>query len=587
MSAQRALFRRLRPSFSSMEKEVRVTQNGRKYAIYTLKDGRRFKSKKRAMAASTAAAVTTKRPRKNQTHSVDKSAILDAGLSRCYVGAKVPLCGRVPAGEDLPNWTVERAQALDGTNFLLYRDPFGTAVGSRQSALAQTGQLEVPTSMQTQMLKAITERRRASKAQATPLVLSKRAMQLLEKHRVVTPAGRSFEPTQTTADRLLGVEAVEAARSQESVPNAMVLDLFCGIGGFSLGFAAHGTVVYGIDQCSAAISSYVANRCGDGYAVHTLRSEDAPQFSRVLAEAGIGAGARDSVTPLIVVGGAPCQPFSVAGNRGGGADSRDEFDTMITIALATRAHVILIENVPALMDAEFETYVQPQLSRLKSAGYNVEAVVHRCWNHRVPQHRSRLLLQCVLVDAFEEGSSTSFRPDMTSASRPVMPIDCIKAENFWTGPRPNNYRVDSTILDARKRNYTARCLTGCVMSHRLAPTVMTTSAYGNSFNRLLALPTDVDPTKMSYSDVRTVGIRECLSLQTFPTDFEMYGNLRSQSVCVGNALPPLFAYDVAQAVMTLLKYNRPLLSGAVLASRSDLVDRMRHFDALLTNGSVS
>lgn len=103
----------------------------------------------------------------------------------------------------------------------------------------------------------------------------------------------------------------------------------------------------------------------------------------------------------------------------------------------------------------------------------------------------------------------------------------------------------------------------------------TTSAHGNSYHRLTAIPCDVHPPSLTYEDARRVGVRECLGLKSFPSEFDLYGSLVSQSTAVGNAVPPLFAYDIAKAAMDTLS---ELNSESEKVPRINLVRRLIEFD---------
>ena len=521
----------------------------------------------------------------------ERQAPDDSGPSKCYVGPRIPMIGRVPAGDDLPNWTVERAQALDGTWFVLYRDPSGRAIGSRQSALVFSGQLEIPASMHSEMEERLRNMEDLKRMRKCRLRFSKSSVRALQEsfssgaHTKWTCDGLDYWQT---VDSYFSKKSLRAVRTMPqsskecTVHNVVVIDLFCGIGGFSLGFAAHGCVVYGVDNSEAAIAAYSFNECGDGYVKRTIRHEDVGTWQRAFQTSGIGASSQtcntESRVPLILIGGPPCQPFSVAGNKSGSLDHRDCMKTTIDLAIKIRPDILLLENVPSLMNEEFSSYVQPLLRSLQDAGYTVEPVVHRCWRHRVAQHRSRLIIQCVrVVENCEKISIkvTSAHDSTGKTCSPPLPMDVITSDNFWSGKCPDNLRLDDTLMKARRRVKNRENATACVYGNRLSPTIMTTSAHGNSYHRLMAIPCDVSPSSLTYEDARRVGVRECLGLQSFPSEFDLYGSLASQSTAVGNAVPPLFAYDVAKsAIDTLSKLN----SESVKVTRVDLLRRLIEFD---------
>ena len=144
----------MKVAFYMFRVETRTTKSGRVCKTYVMSDGSRLRSLKRARSFEQNLNEDNKEKasvRFQEETLTERQAPDDSGPSKCYVGPRIPMICRVPAGDYLPNWTVEIAQALDGTWFVLYRDPSGRAIGSRQSALVFSGQLEIPASMHSEM----------------------------------------------------------------------------------------------------------------------------------------------------------------------------------------------------------------------------------------------------------------------------------------------------------------------------------------------------------------------------------------------------------------------------------------------------
>ena len=96
-------------------------------------------------------------------------------------------------------------------------------------------------------------------------------------------------------------------------------------------------------------------------------------------------------------------------------------------------------------------------------------------------------------------------------------------------------------------------VTGLVSPFEPAPTVLTTSLVDHTYFRLLAIPIDIPRDDLTYGHLRALRKEHVLSLQTFPSDFKLFGHMRFQSTCLGNAVPPLFAYDVGKGLCALLE----------------------------------
>ncbi len=102
----------------------------------------------------------------------------------------------------------------------------------------------------------------------------------------------------------------------------------------------------------------------------------------------------------LLVGGFPCQPFSVAGKRLGTADERgDLFFELARILEAKRPRYFIFENVPGLLGIEKGQTFKVILETLVDLGYCVEWLVHDSAGFGVPQSRKRVYLAgCLGVD---------------------------------------------------------------------------------------------------------------------------------------------------------------------------------------------
>ena len=102
----------------------------------------------------------------------------------------------------------------------------------------------------------------------------------------------------------------------------------------------------------------------------------------------------------LLVGGFPCQPFSVAGKRLGTADERgDLFFELARILEAKRPRYFIFENVPGLLGIEKGQTFKIILETLSKLGYCVEWLVHDSAGFGVPQSRKRVYLAgCLGVD---------------------------------------------------------------------------------------------------------------------------------------------------------------------------------------------
>lgn len=164
------------------------------------------------------------------------------------------------------------------------------------------------------------------------------------------------------------------------------IELFCGCGGISTGFLDAGIrIAAGFDLDKRSIEAYEynhAHRSSRGFVL---------DLSRATGEQLLDVARVPRID--ILVGGPPCQPFSIVGKRGGASDDRSRlvFDFVRLVKeLAPRA--IFFENVPNMAVVDGGSLLNALSSSLVKLGYTVRAGIVAAADFGVPQIRRRLLL---------------------------------------------------------------------------------------------------------------------------------------------------------------------------------------------------
>ncbi|MEI7504832.1 MAG: DNA cytosine methyltransferase, partial [Paludibacter sp.] len=152
----------------------------------------------------------------------------------------------------------------------------------------------------------------------------------------------------------------------------VVLDLFAGCGGLSLGFEAVGYKTIGYEMDIAATKTYNKNLTGICHNVKLDLNFDYPKAD-------------------IVIGGPPCQPFSVGGLQKGIEDARDGFPIFIDAVKKLQPKVFMFENVRGLLYSN-KWYFDLVIIELRKLGYLIDYKLLNAVNHGVPQNRERLFV---------------------------------------------------------------------------------------------------------------------------------------------------------------------------------------------------
>ncbi len=133
------------------------------------------------------------------------------------------------------------------------------------------------------------------------------------------------------------------------------LDLFSGIGGFSLAFERHGFETVGFSEIDPYASAVLKKHWPEVKNYGDIRN-----ITR--------ATVKEDIT--IITGGFPCQPFSVAGARGGDSDERFLWPELLRVVSELRPAFALFENVPGLLSIDGGRTFNRILSDIVSIGYD-------------------------------------------------------------------------------------------------------------------------------------------------------------------------------------------------------------------------
>ena len=247
----------------------------------------------------------------------------------------------------------------------------------------------------------------------------------------------------------------------------------------------------------------------------------------------------------VFVGGPPCQPFSVAASqrftKQGGRYKRIGFNDEVEGGLLFdyarliqhfRPACFIIENVPGLRELDGGQQLGRVIKMLASSGFTVEdpAVINAA-NFGVPQYRERLF-----VVGTRNGRHFKFPEGSNSLIGCGSVLSRVQCSLHNTETRIHKL---SSVLRYFKLDYGQRDHLGRV--DRLDPCspAKTVIAGGISGGGRSHLHPEIP---------RTLSVRECARLQTFPDDYVFVGPTARQFTQVGNAVPPVLAAQMAMAV---------------------------------------
>lgn len=300
----------------------------------------------------------------------------------------------------------------------------------------------------------------------------------------------------------------------------VVLDLFAGCGGLSLGFEAAGYETIGYECVQAAVDTYNANLHG--------------QCHNQLLEVGFQYPNADNIG--IVIGGPPCQPFSRVGNQKGMDDARDGFPIFIDAVRRLQPRVFLFENVANLL-GRHKWYFDLIIEELRKLGYIVEYKLLNAKDYGVPQNRERLITV---------GYKSQF--SFPTPSEKKITVGEAIGDLMYTFDENSKFLTpaqDQYIASYEEKSH-------CVNPRDLYPD---RPARTLTCRNLAGATSDMHRVKLPDGRRRRITQREAARLQSFPDYFNFCGNETQQFTQIGNAVPPILAYKLALALKEA--YNLP------------------------------
>lgn len=317
-------------------------------------------------------------------------------------------------------------------------------------------------------------------------------------------------------------EKIDQLLRPKSDTHWTVLDLFAGCGGLSLGFESAGFKTTGYEMEKRYVETYNKNLVG---ICHEQRLTSDTDFEPIYD---------------VVIGGPPCQPFSVGGNQKGIDDERNGFPAFINAVKKVKPKLWLFENVRGMLYAN-KWYLEEVINELESEGYQVDYKLLNAVNYGVPQNRERL---------FVVGHTSTFHFPKPYLSK----LTVGEAIGELVETTQDESKILTVSMDRYVANYekASSCINPRdLYLHKPARTLTC---------RNTAAPTgDMQRVKLADGRRRRISVREAARLQSFPDWFEFAGTETNQYYQIGNAVPPLLALHLAESVMTYLNNTNPLI----------------------------
>lgn len=312
-----------------------------------------------------------------------------------------------------------------------------------------------------------------------------------------------------------------------------VASLFCGCGGTDVGllgnfdflgkhYASNNMeIVYAndIDDNACRIFEENFGIKPDNRDIRQINSNELPDFD-------------------ILTGGFPCQSFSIIAQnpkRLGVKDDRGKlFFEMCRILKDKQPKCFIAENVKGLLTANQKSAFPLIMEEFKNSGYDVKHMVLNSANYGVPQKRERVII-------------VGFRKDLHIDF--TFPDQVITDEDLF---EPLKKVIDNTVDE--KYYFSERAVEGMMKKRekmnkgRAQDIEKPCNTVGAHLAKVSLNSTD--PVLMNGNRYRRFTPREVARIQSFPEKFELVGSESAQYRALGNAIPPVMIWYVANKVRT-------------------------------------
>jgi len=355
-----------------------------------------------------------------------------------------------------------------------------------------------------------------------------------------------------------------------------MIDLFCGCGGFSLGFQQAGfSVRLGIDLWSDATVTYKHN-----FPAALVLNEDIKSVS------GNGIAEILSVSKNeidVIVGGPPCQGYSVSGKRNEDDPRNALYKSFVRIVRSIKPKIFVMENVPGLVRLFRGKALESVISDFSALGYKVTHRILSADTYGVPQQRRRVFFVGLNTKKIKQTDEFEFPVQTHGNGTGVALLTCKNAisdldfvpDDHVLGEDIEYQMSAETPYQELMRMGSQRLLNHSITLHkaRTKEIIAMVPDGGNyktlpqelwSTRKVNIAWTRMDSNKpcftidtghnhhFHYRANRVPTVRESARIQSFPDVFEFVGIKTSQLKQVGNAVPPLLVEVLAREIKSIL-----------------------------------
>ncbi len=306
-----------------------------------------------------------------------------------------------------------------------------------------------------------------------------------------------------------------------------VVDIFCGAGGMSTGFKKAGfRILLGIDINPTYLSTFAANHLNTKVVCADIRNVNRSVLKKFLKRGKIH----------VVIGGPPCQGFSIARKRNSSDPRNDLPQDFLRIVDEIRPEFFVCENVVGILSAKSSdgALIKDKfINSAKKIGYHTEYQILNAADFGVPQARKRVIFIGTYL-------KQKIKFPVNNSSKSVISSKLLLKRHL-VHPK---YFLSKKLIRGFQRREKENKKRGLGFKWQFlkigTPSYTIPARYWKDGANALIRYND--------TDIRRLTELECSRIQGFPDNYIFLGNKREIYEEIGNAVPPLLAKAIAKTL---------------------------------------
>lgn len=352
----------------------------------------------------------------------------------------------------------------------------------------------------------------------------------------------------------------------DSVVNFRILDLFSGAGGFSYGIEKnpHFKTLLALDSNENALKTFKYNLPDSEVVVGDITDS-------AIKKSIIEKAKKYNIN--MIIGGPPCQGFSLKGKKLGLEDARNYlFKEYLTIVEKIQPEVFIIENVKALLSTSAGWFKNQILDKIQQLGYFVDYGVLTASDFGVPQVRQRAVFICCKIKQISLPKPIAKK--VITVREAISDLAYLNSgegyveQEYTTQPESTYQRImrqnSKKLYNHKASNHAMIAVEKLKMippecgKEHLPKKLLGNQKFSGTWGRLKwdfpspTIDTRFDACSNGTNNHpflnRSITPREAARLQSFDDKFVFIGSKVQVRQQIGNAVPPLMAKAIADKI---------------------------------------